>query len=55
MKFYLIKVWRIFLRYIERVFLFLLKFFAQDHADRVLEAMNSEALEERLQVEFVSK
>ena len=29
--------------------------FAQDHADRVLEAMTSEALEERLQVEFVSE
>lgn len=30
-------------------------YFAQDHADRVLEAMNSEALEDRLQVEFVSE
>ena len=29
--------------------------FVQDHADRVLEAMNSEALEDRLQVEFVSE
>ena len=28
---------------------------SQDQADRVLEAMNSDALDERLQVEFVSK
>ena len=35
--------------------IFGLKLFAQDHADRVLKAMNSEALEERLQVEFVSE
>lgn len=29
--------------------------FAQDHANRVLEAMKSESLDERLQVEFVSE